>query len=190
MVEKVIMAGFGGQGLLFMGKLVAQISMDNGRHVTYFPSYGAEVRGGTANCHVVISDDEIHCPIVEHASSLVIMNTPSYSHFAPRLDPHGLMLLNTSIVQGYNRSDCKGQLVEIAATDEANAIGNPRVGNMIMMGAYVEARKLMSMDEVVDGLKRALSSKKPEMLEINLAAVTRGRDIMRQKIDKGEVVPA
>ena len=188
MVEKVIMAGFGGQGLLFMGKLVAQISMDSGRHVSYFPSYGAEVRGGTANCHVVISDDEIHCPVVEHASSLIIMNTPSYSHFAPRLESDGLMLLNTSIVQGHNRADCKGQIVEIAATDEANAIGNLRVGNMIMMGAYIEARKLMSMDDVLAGLKRSLSTKKPEMLQINIAAVNRGRELMRQKIDKREVV--
>ena len=185
MIEKVIMAGFGGQGLLFMGKLVAQISMDQGRHVTYFPSYGAEVRGGTANCHVVISDDEIHSPIVDHASSLVIMNGPSYTKFAGLLEPDGLMLLNTSIVQGHTPGACAGRIVEIDATNEANAIGNLRVGNMVMMGAYIEARKLMSMDEVTEGLKRTLSAKKPEMVEINLAAVQRGREIMREKMESG-----
>jgi len=185
MHEKVIMAGFGGQGLLFMGKLVAQISMDQGRHVTYFPSYGAEVRGGTANCHVVISDDDIHSPIVEQASSLIIMNALSYTKFAPLLEPDGLMLLNTSIVQDYQPSACRGRIVPINASDEANAMGNLRIGNMVMMGAYIEARKLMSMDEVVDGLKRSLSTKRPEMVEINLAAVRRGREIMRRKIDGG-----
>jgi len=179
MVEKVIMAGFGGQGLLFMGKLVAQIAVDQGRHVTYFPSYGAEVRGGTANCHVVISDDEIHSPVVEQPSSLIIMNALSYTKFAPLLEPDGLMLLNTSIVQDYQASSCRGRIVEINASDEASAIGNIRVGNMVMMGAYIEARKLMTMDEVVDGLKRSLSTKKPGMIEINLVAVQRGRDIMR-----------
>lgn len=190
MLEKVIMAGFGGQGLLFMGKLIAQIMMDQGKHVTYFPSYGAEVRGGTAHCHVVISDDEIHCPVVDRATSLVIMNVQSYGRFAPLLRPDGLMLLNTSIVQQHEASECKGQIVEVAATDEANAMGNPRVGNMIMMGAYIEARKLMTIDEVVAGIKRSLSTKKPEMLEINLAAVKRGQEIMRQKMNTGAAAQA
>ena len=190
MVEKVIMAGFGGQGLLFMGKLVAQIMMDHDAHVTYFPSYGAEVRGGTANCHVIISDDEIHCPVVERASTLVIMNAPSYVHFAPRLAPDGLMLLNTSIVHEHDASACRGRIVEIAATDEANAIGNPRVGNMVMMGAYVEARKLMPMDVLIEGLAKTLSTKKPEMLQVNTLAVQRGREIIRQKVDSGELALA
>jgi len=185
MLEKVIMAGFGGQGLLFMGKLVAQAMMNEGKHVTYFPSYGAEVRGGTANCHVIISDEEIHSPIADTATALVVMNDESYTRFAARLQPKGLLFLNTSIVHG--QQPTKGITVPIAATDEANELGNVRVGNMIMMGAYIEARKLMSFETLVKYLSKTLTTKKPELLEVNLAAVARGRDIIRQRLDSGEL---
>lgn len=185
MLEKVIMAGFGGQGLLFMGKLVAQIMMDQDNHVTYFPSYGAEVRGGTANCHVIISDDAIYSPVIEAASTLVIMNGPSYERFAPRLEPDGLLLLNTSIA-----TDCEpidsGTIIEIPATDEANALGDPRVANMVMMGAYVEARDLVPIDVVLDELAKVLAKKKPEMLTVNKAAIDRGRQILREKAEAGQ----
>jgi len=170
MLEKVIMAGFGGQGLLFMGKLFAQIMMEQGKHVTYFPSYGAEVRGGTANCHVIASDDEIYSPVIEAATTLVILNGPSYARFAPRLERDGLMLLNTSI---------------IAATDEANALGDLRVANMVMMGAYAEARKFVPIDVVTTALADMLAQKRPEMVEINTAAINRGREILREKVQAG-----
>jgi len=186
MLEKVIMAGFGGQGLLFMGKLVAQIMMEQGRHVTYFPSYGAEVRGGTANCHVILSDEEIYCPVVETANSLVIMNTPSYIRFAGCLAPDGLMFLNTSIVQDYKPAGL-GTIIEIAATDEANDLGSPRVANMVMMGAYIEARNLMPMDVLLSGLAGVLAGKKAEMLAVNTAAVRRGQEIIRQLVDSGKL---
>ena len=185
MLEKVIMAGFGGQGLLFMGKLVAQAMMNQGKHVTYFPSYGAEVRGGTAHCHVIISDDEIHSPVADTATALVIMNDQSYARFAPCLQSDGLLFLNTSIVHGHE--DTKGITVPIAASDEANELGNMRVGNMIMMGAYIEARKLMSHETLVEYLSKTLTTKKPEMLKVNLAAVARGRDIIRQRVESGEL---
>ncbi|HUS57090.1 MAG TPA: 2-oxoacid:acceptor oxidoreductase family protein [Planctomycetota bacterium] len=185
MLEKVIMAGFGGQGLLFMGKLVAQAMMNQGKHVTYFPSYGAEVRGGTANCHVIISDDDIHSPVADQASTLVIMNTLSYERFAASLQPDGLMFLNTSIVDKYEQTT--GTIVPIAATDEANDLGNARVGNMIMMGAYVEARNLMSFDTLIEYLSKTLTTKKPEMLKVNIAAVTLGRRIVQQRVQTGEL---
>ena len=187
MLEKVIMAGFGGQGILFMGKLVAQIMMDQDQHVTYFPSYGAEVRGGTANCHVIASDDEIYSPIVDTASTLVIMNGPSYTRFSARLERDGLMLLNTSIIRDYKPIGW-GTTLEIPATEEANALGNVRVANMIMMGAYAQARRLAPMDVVIDELKKVLAKKKPEMLEINTAAIRRGREILLEKAAAGELV--
>jgi len=186
MLEKVIMAGFGGQGLLFMGKLVAQIAMDSGKHITYFPSYGAEVRGGTANCHVIISDSEIYSPVIEAASTLVIMNGPSYTRFAPRLERDGLMLLNTSLVGEYEPIGW-GTIVEIPATGEANALGDVRVANMIMMGAYAEARKPAPIKAFVDALARALAAKRPEMLEINTAAINRGREILNEKAESGQL---
>ncbi|NQT19662.1 MAG: 2-oxoacid:acceptor oxidoreductase family protein [Planctomycetes bacterium] len=185
MLEKVIMAGFGGQGLLFMGKLVAQIMMDQGKHVTYFPSYGAEVRGGTANCHVIISEDEIYSPVIEAASTLVIMNGPSYVRFAPRLEPDGLLLLNTSIATEYEPID-SGTIIEIPATEEANTLGDPRVANMVMMGAYAEARNFVSIDVVLDQLAKVLAVKKPEMLTVNRAAINRGREILRENAEAGQ----
>ena len=89
MLERVIMAGFGGQGMMFIGKLLAQAGMEDGRNVTYFPAYGAEVRGGTANCHVVMSSEEISSPVVETADTLIIMNQPSFAKFAPGSSPTG-----------------------------------------------------------------------------------------------------
>jgi len=187
MLEKVIMAGFGGQGLLFMGKLFAQIMMEQDKHITYFPSYGAEVRGGTANCHVIVSDDEIHSPVIEAATTLIILNGPSYARFAPRLERDGLMLLNTSIVGEYKPIGW-GTILEIPATDEANALGDLRVANMVMMGAYAEARKFVPIDVVTDTLADMLAEKRPEMLEINTAAINRGREILHEKLQAGELV--
>jgi len=181
MLEKTIMAGFGGQGLLFMGKLLAQIMMQQGKKITYFPSYGAEVRGGTCHCHVIVSDDDIHSPIVESATTLVIMNGPSYTRFAPLLERDGLLLLNTSIVRDYKPLGW-GRIIEVPATDEANELGDVRTANMVMMGAYIETRKLATLDALKDELARVLAGKRPEMLAINTAAIDRGVEIARAAV--------
>ena len=97
MNHRIIFAGSGGQGLLTVGKLLAQCSMEEGRHVTCFPSYGSEVRGGTSHCHVIVSDEEIYSPLVEDATALMIMNQPSLERFGPQLIRPGLLVLNTSM---------------------------------------------------------------------------------------------
>jgi len=174
------MAGFGGQGILFMGKLLAQLMMEQGKQITYFPSYGAEVRGGTANCHVIISDDDIHSPVADTATTLIIMNAPSYERFAPLLEDDGLMILNTSMVQKHQPVE-RGTIIEIPATDEANALGNVRIANMLMLGAYLERRKILPMDVLIDYLPSLLGARKAQLLEINVAALRRGQELARSE---------
>ena len=173
MTERVIMAGFGGQGLLFMGKLLAEMMMEKDFHVTWFPSYGAEVRGGTCNCHVIVSDEEIFSPVVERATTLGIMNEPSYTRFAPRLEPNGLLLLNTTMVPSVDaKSDPR--IFPIPVTDLAAELGNVRVANMIMMGAYNRLRSLMTPEELLRGVKAALTGSKAKLFDLNRRAAECG----------------
>jgi 2-oxoglutarate ferredoxin oxidoreductase subunit gamma len=169
-LERVILAGFGGQGMMFIGKMLAQIGMEDGHHVTYFPSYGAEVRGGTANCHVVISSGEISSPVVETADTLVIMNQPSFAKFAPRLKPDGMMLVNSTLVDA-GEDD---RVIPIAATQTASDIGDVRVANLVVMGAYNEMKGFCTPDHVLDCLKRSLTGRKQAMFEANRAAFESG----------------
>lgn len=177
MLEKAIMAGFGGQGLMFMGKLVVQTMMIEGENVTYFPSYGAEVRGGTAHCHTIVSSDEIYSPVVEEATTLVIMNRPSLEKFAPRLLPGGIMLLNSSMVTLPEGMDVQGRVYEIPATQAASELGDVRVGNMIMMGAYNHFRKLVPVETLFARLAEALPGRKAQMLDLNKAAIVKGAEL-------------
>ena len=146
MLERVIMAGFGGQGMMFIGKLLAQAGMEEGFNVTYFPSYGAEVRGGTAHCHVAISDQPIYSPIVEEADALIIMNQPSYRKFRPCLKPDGLLILNSSMVEVKEEADA--EVVAVPATELADEMGGVRVGNVIMLALYNEIKKLFIKKEI------------------------------------------
>ena len=138
MTEQVIMAGFGGQGVMLIGKTYAGSAMHAGKEVTFFPSYGAEVRGGTAHCHIIVSDGPIYSPMVELADSLIIMNQPSYEKFRQRLRPEGLLLLNSSMAQMDKAREAESQALALAipATELANELGNVRVANVIMLGVY------------------------------------------------------
>lgn len=178
MTEQVIMAGFGGQGLLFMGRLLAQMMMEKNFQVTWFPSYGAEVRGGTCNCHVIVSDEEIFSPIVERATTLCIMNEPSYYRFAPRLVPDGILLLNTTMVPSVDPAS-DARIVPVPATDLAAELGNVRVANMVMIGVYNTLRKLVTPEELLEGVRGALSGSKSGLFEINRRAIQCGIDYVR-----------
>jgi 2-oxoglutarate ferredoxin oxidoreductase subunit gamma len=173
MEERMIFAGAGGQGLMLLGKLVAQAAMDEGLCVTWFPSYGAEVRGGTAHCHIVVSDREIPSPLVEKATTLLIMNEPSLKRFLPRLAPGGLLVLNTSLAAP--PAGANGTLVAIGATDIANELGNIRVANMAMLGALNARRRIVSDDTVAATLRKALEGK-AALFDINITAYRRGAE--------------
>ncbi len=186
MLERAIMAGFGGQGLMFMGKLTAQMMMEEGFHVTYFPSYGAEVRGGTANCHVIVSSDEIASPMVEEADTLVLMNQPSYERFKALLVPGGVALVNCSLTQAENPPPA-GVILEIPATQMAADLGDVRVANMVMMGAYNEIRRFVPFDVLVRQMQSAFGEGKAKIWKINADAAAAGRDHASQCLGRAGI---
>ena len=173
MLERIIIAGFGGQGVMFAGTLIAALAAQQREHVTYFPSYGAEVRGGTANCHVIVSDQEIASPLVEQADTLMVMNQMSVERFAPRLLAGGLVLVNSSLASADGLPDA----VEVPATQVADSIGNVRAANMVMLGAYVRRNPLLELSAVKQALPAALGKDKQQLIKLNQKALQAGYDL-------------
>jgi 2-oxoglutarate ferredoxin oxidoreductase subunit gamma len=173
MIERVIMAGAGGQGMMLLGKVVAWIMMEEGGEVTYFPSYGAEVRGGSAHCHVVFSDEPIHSPVVERADTLILLNQPSYDRFHERLKPGGLLLANESMVN-LAENGAAERILLLPATLTASQVGDVRTANTYMLGAYTRARAFAPKDNVWAGLSKALSGSKATMRDVNQRAFEAG----------------
>ncbi len=176
MTERMILAGWGGQGMILLGKLVANVMMNEGKVVTYFPSYGAEVRGGTAHCHVMYSDQPIYSPIAEQAETMVIMNQPSYTRFHSRLTPKGTLLINTSMIHE-EEPHPDATVLRFDATREANRIGDVRVGNMLMLGAVRAATECAPREAIEDVLRRTLTGRKADLLALNLKALVRGEEL-------------
>ncbi|OOP56577.1 MAG: hypothetical protein AYP45_08390 [Candidatus Brocadia carolinensis] len=172
MTEKIVLAGFGGQGMMLLGKLLAQAAMADGKKVTYFPSYGTEVRGGTAVYHLIISNDEIFSPIIEEADTLIIMNQPSYQKFKEMLKPNGLLLLNTSMIKSDNFHDAV--VYKVSATEISSKLGNVLVSNIVMLGAYLAIKKLFSPTLILEELQEILRGKKANLLTINKQALENG----------------
>ena len=170
--EDVIMAGFGGQGLMFIGKLLAFSAMKEGRNVTWIPSYGPEMRGGTANCTIVVSDAEIGSPIIPHPRTIIIMNNPSLEVFEPKLRTNGLLLSNSSFVtEPVKRKDVRA--IRIPANEVALKVGNEKAANMVMLGAYIAQSSVVSKESILVGLSE-LFEKKAELLETNVKAFEAG----------------
>ena len=176
MLLKTIFAGFGGQGVLSMGLNLAQAAMLDGKKVTYLPAYGAEVRGGTANCTVAISDEDIASPIASSPDFVVVMNQPSLVRFQNQIESGGIMFLNSSLIEmEVQRGDI--DVVSIAANDIAEEMGSPRSANMVMLGAFTKKSNLVSMDSIINGLKTALKNKQ-KLVAINKKALTIGYDLV------------
>lgn len=180
MTHRMILAGSGGQGILTVGKLLAECAMLEGFHVTYFPSYGAEVRGGTAHCHVVLSHDEICSPLVEDASALMIMNQPSLERFGPQLVRNGLLVLNTSMasVPASLRSRI---IIEVPASDVARRLGDVRVANMVMLGALNAALGLVRRDRILEALAQRLLGKADALMPLNEQALIQGENLSQHR---------
>jgi len=174
MQQDMMFTGFGGQGILMMGKIIALAALENKKEVAWIPSYGPEMRGGTAYCTVVIGDTPIGSPIIQNPMSLVAMNQPSMEKFSKLVKPNGLILKNSSLVPiNSERSDLNEY--EIAANAIANELGTIKVANIVALGAFVQKTRIFSFDLIQDILKKELS-KKPELLKINLKAVQRGKE--------------
>ncbi|KUO48789.1 MAG: 2-oxoacid:ferredoxin oxidoreductase subunit gamma [Desulfitibacter sp. BRH_c19] len=173
MLQEIIIAGFGGQGVMSMGQLLAYAGMLEGKHVSWIPSYGPEMRGGTANCAVTISDMEIGSPIVSEPNSVIVLNLPSLIKFEPTLVPGGLLLLNTLVAgQKYTRKDVSGY--EIPAVEIADRLGNTKVANMVMLGAYLKATNVVSVDSVIESLKKVLPQRRHNLIPLNRQALELG----------------
>lgn len=184
MEKSFIIAGFGGQGVMVMGQLLSYTACETtDKFVTYFPSYGAEMRGGTANCYVVISDEEVGAPKVEQADCLVVMNEPSLARFKGSLAPGGTMFVNSSVVKcPAGRDDVR--VVDVDAGGIAYELGNPKVLNLVMVGAVVGYTDVLPAENVLQTAFKKLGAKRPELNPINEAAFRRGLEIGRTAKNK------
>ena len=176
MEEQIICAGFGGQGIMFIGKLLAQVLMVAGKEVTWMPSYGAEVRGGTAHCMVIVSNRKIASPLVSEPASCIVMNTPSFNKYEPKVKKGGRLFVNTSLIDKRSGRD-DIEIVEVPATEVANSLGNVRVANMVMLGAYIANGKIIDKTRIIETLPPFLGSKKKNLFKINCAAFEKGVEL-------------
>ena len=174
-MTKMIFSGFGGQGVLVLGEIVATIAMNKGKEVTWMPSYGPEMRGGTANCSVIVSDTIIGSPIVQSdIDILVAMNGASVDKFLPRVKPGGLVLVNSSIVtEKITRQDV--DVVEIDATNIAGKVGNLRVANMVMLSGFLKKTELFDLEDITEVLKqRFTGARSQDLIPLNIKAIEIG----------------
>ena len=168
-VYKMFFAGSGGQGVLLMGQIVTHAAMLEDKPSTFFPSYGPEMRGGTANCTVVVSDKTVSCPLIYEADYVVAMNLPSLLKFEPMIKSGGIILLNTSTInQKPTRTDI--EVYEVPANDLAGDLGNLRVANMVMLGAFVRATKVVSEESIGKVIDETIGAKKAELRDLNMKA--------------------
>ena len=173
MYQGLIMAGFGGQGIISGGIMLAYTGMMDGLNVTFFPAYGAEMRGGTANCSVVISSDAVASPVVGSPDSVLIMNEPSLAKFEPMLKPGGRLFLNTSLVNSKpKRTDI--EIIPVAANDIAEELGNIKCANMVMLGAYAQKSGAVKLQTLKDNIKKVYPRAKEAMLDVNRKAIDKG----------------
>jgi 2-oxoglutarate ferredoxin oxidoreductase subunit gamma len=173
MLIKTIFSGFGGQGVLSMGYTFANAAMREGKHVTYLPSYGAEVRGGTANCTVSISDEEIASPVASEPEFVVSMNQPSFAKFQSLIQSGGLIVVNSSMV---NVSSLRGdiEVVEVPTSELAEKLGNLKTANMVMLGAFIKVSNLVSFPRLLKNLSEILGAGRSRLLKTNQRALEEG----------------
>ncbi len=183
MTKKTVFAGFGGQGVLMMGYVLAVAAMREGMEVTYLPSYGAEVRGGTANCTVVVSDEEIFSPVASSPDYGVIMNKPSLVKYEGMIKEKGTIILNSSLVDTVPpREDL--DVVMVPANDIAKKLGSDRTINMIMLGAFVAKTKITSLDAIMAGLTEIVKGKKASVMKLNRKGLDKGAEYALKGVSK------
>jgi len=177
MLQEVILAGFGGQGVMSMGQLLAYAGMMEDKHVSWIPSYGPEMRGGTANCSVSISDAPVSSPIITEPDTLIVLNRPSLEKFEKDLKPGGLLLLNSSLIDVEpQRQDVA--VLKIPANELAlEKLNNSRVANMIILGAFVELTGAVSIESVIQGLKKVLPEYRHNLIPLNRQALELGVEL-------------
>lgn len=180
-VAEMIFAGFGGQGVMSMGMMVTYAGMLEDKNVSWIPSYGPEMRGGTANCGVVVTSEAIGSPIITEPDVVVAMNLPSLTKFEPALKPGGILIYNSSLIErDGGRDDIT--VIAVPANDLANELGNTRVANMVVMGTLLAKTKIVSEKSIKEALRKVLPAHRHDLLGVNEAAMQRGAEHI--KLDK------
>lgn len=173
--HEIILAGFGGQGILFAGKLLAYCGMVSGKELSWLPSYGPEMRGGTCNCHVILSDDPVSSPLITKPTVLFAMNQPSLDKFKDKVVPGGVIVYDSTLIsRGSGRSDVKE--VAVPATKTANEAGASKLANMILVGALLKETGIFDEKTVEEALNKLIPPKKADMLKTNLDCIKKGME--------------
>jgi 2-oxoglutarate ferredoxin oxidoreductase subunit gamma len=175
----VIIAGFGGQGVLVIGNLLAYAAMKEGRHVTYLPVYGVEMRGGTASCTIVVSSYEIGSPVVGKPRAAIVMNLPSLIKYESLVVPKGLLVVNTSLIDLKETSRKDIEFLPVPINEIAIENGNPKMANMIALGAFVEKTKLVKMDSLFQSFEKVLDERYHSLIPSNIKAIEIGAEFIR-----------
>lgn len=179
MERSLLVGGFGGQGVMVIGQLLGYTACETtDKFVTFFPTYGSEQRGGTANCYVVISDEEIGTPVLSELDDVIVLNNPSMLKFEPLVKPGGMLFINSSIVESEPTRD-DVTVVKVPCNAIADEIGNAKVTNLVMVGAYIGYTQLLPEEKVLQTAFRKLGAKRPQLNPLNEAAFNRGLEIGR-----------
>lgn len=179
MLEELIVAGFGGQGVLSLGMTLAYAGMIEDKEISWMPSYGPEMRGGTANCITILSDNKISSPILSLFDSAIVLNQPSMEKFAPRVKAGGLLLYDSgTILEPSTRKDIR--IIGIPATAEARKMKNGKIMNMIILGAYLHLKPVVSLESVMEALKKVLPEKYHHLLPLNEQALEKGEQLIHE----------
>lgn len=176
MMDRILLAGFGGQGVMFIGKILAESGMISDLEVCWIPSYGPEMRGGTANCSVLLSDSEIHSPVIDKADGGIVLNQPSYDKFLHKVKSGGVLVVNTSLIE-LNEVRDDITIIKVKATEQAHDLGNPAIANMVCLGALLPHLKLTDYAKVEKAMHEVVGAKRPELVDLNLKAIKKGMEL-------------
>ena len=183
MHTEIILSGFGGQGIMFAGQIISYAAMDSGKEVTWIPSYGPEMRGGTANCTVVIADEEIGSPVVKKPDLALAMNLPSLDKYEPLVKPGGALVINASMVdRAAKRTDIT--TVAIPCTEIAEEIGNPRLANMVAIGALLACTDVLTLADLETALNNHMPGRHKHLLPKNVEALKKGAEYAAKELKK------
>ncbi|MEW5951599.1 MAG: 2-oxoacid:ferredoxin oxidoreductase subunit gamma [Elusimicrobia bacterium] len=173
MYQGIRISGFGGQGVISAGVLLAYTGIIENKNVSFFPSYGAEMRGGTANCSVVIASDEVDTPIVSSPDTVIVLNEPSLAKFEPMVKPGGILIVNTSLIKTEpKRKDIK--VIKVPCNEIADKLGNAKVMNMVALGVFAKATGALAIESIGKALPKVYKKLKPEVIELNIKALNEG----------------
>ena len=179
MTEEIIISGFGGQGVLSMGQILCYSGVIEDKEVSWMPSYGPEMRGGTANCIAILSDQQISSPILTKFDTVIALNQPSLDKFEQAVKPGGLLIYeNSTALQSPKRTDI--EILPIEAANEATRLENPKVMNMIVLGAFLKKKPILELESVLQGLKKVLPERYHNLLPLNERAIRRGMQLVEE----------